>query len=232
MKLYELKGVQKFYGNRCALSIDSLSLNKERFYSLYGPNGSGKTTLLNLLAFLDMPTRGSIFFEGKNIVSDPERVALHMRKRNSLTSLRKRVTLIMENPYLFQGDVLNNLIYGLAARSLPKKEMREKVEEIIRRFHLQNLKDRNVKRLSEGERRLVALVRAVVLETDVLLLDEPTAHLDRVYTEIIEDFIFRLNREDKRTIIMSTHNLEEAERFSQETIFLEGGKIWKGRGVK
>ena len=71
-----------------------------------------------------------------------------------------------------------------------------------------------------------------VLETDVLLLDEPTAHLDRVYTEIIEDFIFRLNREDKRTIIMSTHNLEEAERFSQETIFLGGGKIWKARGVK
>ncbi len=212
MKQYELKDVKKYYGDNLALDIRSLTLYKGILYVVYGPNGAGKTTLLNLLAFLDRATEGDIIFYNG-----------HNNAPNSNDT--RKTTLAMQNPYLFDTTVLKNVISGLTFRSISARKAEEMVEPIMRQFGIWQLRTRHIDSISGGERKKVALARAVVLDTEVLLLDEPTSHIDRANIDLIENMIRCIIKDGKRSVIMTTHDLSQAHRLTSDIIYLLNGKL-------
>ena len=214
--ILRIENIKRFYKDGFTLEIPSLEFQEGKIYAIFGHNGAGKTTLLNLLAFLDFPQEGKVLFKEKEIVP----------RNSDLVSLRKKVTLAMQNPYLFEGSVIQNLYYGLKLRSLMFNEVKEKIENTLYMLGLWGLRNRDVQTLSGGERQKLALARAIILDVEVLLLDEPTPHLDETCTTFIEKFINDIvTNRSSQTLIMATHNLEQAHRLSKEIIFLFGGKI-------
>ncbi|NQU73635.1 MAG: ATP-binding cassette domain-containing protein [Candidatus Omnitrophica bacterium] len=205
MKLYELYNVKKSYGSLPVLDIPSLTLDKGKSYVFYGPNASGKTTLLNLLARLSRPTEGRVVFHGEP----------------------KDATLVMQNPYIFKTTVLKNVAYGLSIRYIAKDKIEKIARPIMEELGLWDLRNRDAVSLSEGQKKKIAVARAIVLDTKALLLDEPTAHLDKIYINTIEDVLCNIAQEAKRTIIMTTHDLNQAHRLTTNVIYLHGGKIAK-----
>ncbi len=151
-------------GGRPILSLDALEVPPGARLLVSGPNGSGKTTLLRVLAGLEPPTRG-------RIDGFPER--------------RRRV-LVHQAPYLVRGDVRSNVMLGLRGRGLDAGERKARVERLLADFGLAAVADRAAQLLSGGERRRVALARALVLEPDLLLLDEPLADLDAAGRDALE----------------------------------------------
>lgn len=231
MKLYELRNVKKYYSDYLALDIPLLTLEREKLYIIYGPNASGKTTLLNLLAFLDKPTYGKVFFYpvrncvqtvGKNISNGVDKNPTFCLQENIL---RHRVTLFMQNPYLFKTTVLENVISGLAFRSISRTRAKEKVAPVMKQMGIWELRNRYVNSLSGGEKRKVALARTIVLDTEVVLLDEPTSHIDRAHVGLIEDIISQATHNTKKTIIMTTHDLNQAHRLTSNIIYLINGRL-------
>lgn len=213
--LYELNNVVRTFGPRTVLAIDSLSFEARKIYALIGPNGAGKTTLLNQLAFLDQPSRGEIRFKSTPVTYD----------QASLTKLRHRVVLVDQNPILFSGSVWKNIEFGLKVRKIPKNERAQKIEQALERVTMSEFAHSDVHGLSGGEVRRVALARALALEPEVLLCDEPTANVDREHQEIILKILSRANEIRHTTIIFSTHYLSQSRQIADQTLLLQNGRL-------
>lgn len=211
MALYELRGVKKYYGGKLALDIPALTLEGSGLYALCGPNAAGKTTLLNLLAFLDKATEGEVIFHN----GQPVRGKHHIRE----------TTLVMQNPYLFNTTVLKNVLCGLKFRSLRKAGIGHMVVPVMKRLKIWDLKDRHVKSLSGGERKRVALARALVLDARVLLLDEPAANVDEANSGLIEEAICAAKEKNGKVVIMATHDSGQARRVDASIIRLVDGRV-------
>ena len=211
----EIKDLVKIFNSKKILDIPSYRFEGKKVYSLYGPNGAGKTTLLNILAFLIEPTSGGVLFTGaefRNSVED---------KRN----LIKEITLVQQNPYLFNTTVEKNISYGLRIRGMAKEGMRKRVGEALSMVGLAGFEKRKAKELSGGEVQRVAIARGLALKPKVLLLDEPTANIDEASKGILEKVIAEVNKKYETTVIFSTHNLSLAYRVSHEVIPLFEGRI-------
>lgn len=213
--IYELKGIKKTYGDRTVLDIPELSLLQKQTCALVGPNGSGKTTLLKLLALIERPTTGEIVFDSKRAWNGS---ANH-------TLLARRVTLVGHPPFLFNRSVGYNIAYGMKLRAMSRKHVKEKTQAALEIVGLENLRKRDARRLSSGEQQRVALARALAIEPEILLLDEPTASVDRKHAEEIEALIRRLASERSMTIIFSTHNYHQAAALADRIISLYDGRV-------
>jgi tungstate transport system ATP-binding protein len=211
---YGLRSIEKRYGKKVAVNVEELTIWPGQLYALMGPNGSGKSTLLNVLAFLTQPEQGYVEFAG-------ERVSW---KRQELNGLRRRVTLLQQSPYLFAGEVFDNVAFGLKLRRVGRDELRRQADVALEMVGLAGLQRRNVKQLSGGEARRVSLARALVLKPDVLLLDEPLANLDEESTAVIEKLMQAMPAQGT-TIIMATHDAEQAKRMANKVIRLVAGEI-------
>lgn len=139
--IIELQNVAKSYGNTIALQLNRLAIGEGELYLLAGPNGSGKSTLLNILGFLTRPDRGDLLFSG-------ERVDW---KRGTMTRLRRQVTLLHQSPYLFRGNVYDNVAYGLSLRGMGGVKAREVVSEALATVGLDGFQLRKHTELSGGE---------------------------------------------------------------------------------
>jgi molybdopterin-binding protein len=211
--LAELKNLTKNFGNRTVLEDVTLQIEQGEILGLLGPNGSGKTTLLKILAFLEKPTRGEVKFRGE-LVTD----------KNSET-MRLHSAMVFQKTLLFSTSVYNNVAYGLKVRKLPQNTIKEEVEKALRLVELEGFQKRSAKKLSGGEQQRVALARALVLKTELLLLDEPTANLDPKNTRIMEEVIAKINRELKTTIVVATHNMFQAKVLPHRIALINDGKI-------
>jgi len=212
--LYRLNSIRKCYGSSVVLDIDGLTIVDSRLYTLIGANGAGKSTLLNILAFLSPPTAGEIFYAGKRVDWN----------HGSVEEPRRKVTLLHQSPYLFEGTVHANVAFGLKARGIPGEERRRTVEKALAIVGLQGFGDRKSRELSGGETQRVAMARALALKPEVLLLDEPLANIDRETTGLLETVIASLPAQGT-TVVMTTHNPEHPGRLNGESIFLEGGRV-------
>ena len=213
--LYTLRDVRKSYDGRVALDITKLDLLEKQTCALVGPNGSGKTTLLKLLALVERPTTGEIALDSKRAWNGS---ANH-------TDLARRVTLVGHPPFLFNRSVAYNVAYGMKLRGLPRRFIREKTHEALETVGMEDFRKRDARKLSSGEQQRVALARALALEPEILLLDEPTASVDRKHAEIIEALIKRLASEHKMTVLFSTHNYHEAAALADRIISLYDGRV-------
>jgi len=212
-RLVELKDVTKRYGDVTALNDVSLKVRRGEIFTVMGPNGSGKTTLLRIMASIDKPTSGEVYFDGV-MVNDSNR-----------SQVRTKSTMVFQKTALFNTTVYNNIAYGLKLRGYPRKEIEEKIEEVLKLVRLEGYEKRPAKKLSGGEQQRVSLARALVLDAELLLLDEPTANLDPRNVSIIEEAISHANREFNTTVVMATHNMFQAENITKRAALLLGGSI-------
>lgn len=213
--LFELRNITKSYDDSMVLDITRLVINKGGIYGIMGPNGAGKSTLLSLLAFLIPPSSGTLYWEGTDVAT------------LNRYALRRKVTLIHQNPYLFDTTVRKNIVYGLKGRRIPKAKRDETVNTCLKQVGMLGFEERRARELSGGETQRVAIARALALDPEVLLLDEPTANVDRNGVEQLEIILQELNKKHGITIIVATHDVNQAYRLSDEVIYLFAGKIAK-----
>ncbi len=211
--LIELKGINKRYGEVAALNNASLKVMNGEILTIIGPSGSGKTTLLRIMAGIDRPTSGEFYFDGVKVDG------------GNMGEVRLRGTMVFQRTALFNATVYKNLVYGLKLRGYPKNDIKEKVQDALRLVRLEGYENRPAKKLSGGEQQRVSLARALVLETELLFLDEPTANLDPKNVSIIEETIAQVNKERQTTIVMATHNIFQAETLANRLAILHEGKI-------
>ncbi len=212
--LLELKGISKSY-NKEVLSVDRLTLKKGQVYGIIGPSGAGKSTLLRIINLLTPPTNGVYLFEGAPLPANGR----------ELLKLQRKMSLVFQKTVLFKDSVWNNVAYGLRARGYQREEVKERVSHLLEHVGLADLSRRRADTLSGGEAQRVAIARAVAFDPELLLLDEPTANLDPVNVELIENMIRTLNHEKGITVIMVTHNGFQARRIADEVIFINQGRI-------
>jgi tungstate transport system ATP-binding protein len=213
--LYKIEALTRVHERRTILDIPALTIRSGQIYSLIGPNGAGKSTLLHLLAFLDVPDTGRITFR-----SIPVRYS-----EKSLLPLRRQVVLVDQYPILFTGSVWKNLEFGLQVRKVERKKRRPLIEEALELVGMQDFFHAEAHTLSGGETKRVALARALIVQPEVLLCDEPTANVDVENLGIILDILERTNSERKISIIFATHSHSQARRLSQHTLILKDGRL-------
>lgn len=213
--LYKTTDLTRSFKGRPVLRLKHLEIEQHKIYGLIGPNGAGKTTLLHLLAFLDRPTSGGLQFRGQEVSYN----------KQQLQEYRRQVVLVDQSPILFTGPVWKNVDFGLKIRGISKKIRALRVEEALELVGMQKFRQADAHRLSGGETKRVALARALVIEPEVLLCDEPTANVDEENQEIILNILQKINREQQTSIILATHYLAQSRRLADHTLVLEHGTL-------
>lgn len=214
--LYELQGISRRYHGRTVLDIARLQLKPGRIYALTGPNGAGKSTLLRLLAFLEAPAAGSLFFRGQEV---------NFASRRSLLALRRRVVLVDQHPVAFSTTVAKNIEFGLKIRKIPKDERTRLVSTVLKTVGLNQYCHGPATDLSGGETQRLALAQALAIQPEVLLCDEPTANVDVANQEIILSVLAQLNRDLGISILFTTHDAKQAEALAHQRLHLEQGVL-------
>ena len=215
-ELYRLEQIRYRYANeqRCALDIASLSFETGHLYSLHGANGSGKSTLLNCLALLLTPQNGQLYFRQRRV----------SRGWFSLPRLRRQITLVHQAPYLFDGTVSDNLRMALRLGGICSNQAQQAIDEALTYVSLGDFHHRNARELSGGEQKRVAIARALALRPKVLLLDEPTANMDKYSVERLEQLIYTLP-EKGMTVIIASHDQGQAQRLGSQVVELHNGQV-------
>jgi len=211
MSFVKVVGLTKSYNNSEALDNVSLEIERGEIFCIMGHSGAGKTTLLRVLALLEKPDSGEYYFDGEEVDWND--------------SLRKSITMVFQIPVMFNTTVFKNVAYGLRIRGYPKLEIEKKVRDVLRLVGLEGYENRKAKSLSGGEKQRVAIARAIVLEPKLLLMDEPTANLDPTNSAIIEEIVKEIVRENKTTIVFSTHNLFQAKRLAHRVAHIHRGRV-------
>jgi len=201
-------------GGTIILDVPSLSVQSGEILSLIGPNGAGKTTLLQALACLIKPSQGELFFKEKIVSSN-----------HVLFQYRRKLTMVFQEPLLFDTTVFENVSSGLKIRGLKRTEIEKRVDENLERFGIPHLVHRSARKISGGEAQRVALARAFATQPEVLFLDEPFASLDPPTRESLIEDLERVLRQTGTTTIFATHDRMEALRLSDRIAVMNRGRI-------
>jgi putative ABC transport system ATP-binding protein len=219
MRQYELRDVSRAFprGSSVVHAVEAVDLEIERgeFLALEGPSGSGKTTLLQLLGALDRPTRGSVFFEGRDLAKLPDRELATLRL-NAFGFVFQQFNLI---PTL---TALENVQAKLAPTGVSRDELRQRAAALLADVGLADRATHLPSHLSGGEQQRVAIARALVVEPRVVLADEPTGNLDTKTGAEIIDLLAGLAGEHNATVIVATHDVGLAARAPQRLAMRDG----------
>lgn len=209
--IVRFKGIYKRFGDVVAVEKMDLDIEEGHLVTLLGPSGCGKTTLLRMLAGLEDPTEGDIYIKGTRVNDVP------IHKRN--------LGMIFQNYALFpHKTIFDNVAFGLKYRDVPKDEMRDKVTRALEMVRLPGVEDRMPSQLSGGQQQRIALARAIVIEPDVLLMDEPLSALDENLREDMRREIDNLQRDLGITTIFVTHDQREALCMSHKILVMKEGR--------
>jgi putative ABC transport system ATP-binding protein len=189
----------------------SLAVRRGELLGIVGASGSGKSSFLRLLNRLDEPTSGDVFLENQDYRSIAPR------------TLRQRVGMVTQRPFLFPGDVASNLRFGPAQRGETLTD--SEVAGLLERGGLTGFAARNVANLSGGEQQRVSLMRALANRPEILLLDEPTSALDEQAKVGIEELIRKFIGENCYTFVMVTHDRDQARRLCDRVALIERGRM-------
>ena len=204
--------IVKKYGNNTIIPGLDLDVREGEFFTLLGPSGRGKTTLLRMVAGFNSIEGGTISFNGKVI--------------NDIAPSKRNIGMVFQNYAVFPHmTVRENVAYGLENRKIPKKEIKERVDEILETVKITQYADRLPERLSGGQQQRVALARAIVIKPDVLLMDEPLSNLDAKLRIEMRNAIRQIQHEVGITTVYVTHDQEEAMAVSDRIAVMKDGVI-------
>lgn len=204
--------VNKYYGDNHIVKDLNLQVYKGEFLTLLGPSGCGKTTTLRMIAGFEHPTTGEIFLNNESIANKPP--------------YKRDVNTVFQNYALFPHmTVRENIGYGLKMKNLPKAEITERVNEVLRLVQMENFADRKPRQLSGGQQQRVAIGRAIVNNPRVLLLDEPLGALDLKLRKQMQFELKHLQQRLGITFIYVTHDQEEALTMSDRICVMNNGCI-------
>lgn len=201
-------------GGRVVLDVPDLTLQRGEIVALVGPNGAGKSSLVAALALLERPAAGTIVLNGTTI-----------DWRRGTLEARRRLAIVFQEALLFDTTVSENVATGLKLRGVPKRERQPRVERWLDRLGIAHLANRQARTLSGGEAQRTSLARALVLEPELLLLDEPFAALDAPTREALADDLLPLLRETATTTVMVTHDRDEAVELGDRLAVLIDGRL-------
>ncbi|MEL6944058.1 MAG: ABC transporter ATP-binding protein [Bacteroidota bacterium] len=211
--LIESRGLTKKFGDFTAVDNISFDVKEGEIFGLLGPNGAGKTTTLRMLSGLLTPTAGESFIAGHSMQSTP------LMARRELGFLTGDMDLYRRlNP----AEILT---YFGNLYEVPKKELKERVERLVEWFGITPFRDRYCEKLSTGQKQRTSIARTLVHDPKVVVLDEPTTGLDIMSSEFVLQFIRRIAREEGKTVIFSTHHLDEVERLCDRIGIVHQGKL-------
>ena len=211
-----LDGVSKRYGRTLALNEVSLEVGEQQMFALLGPNGAGKTTTFYMITGMIKPTKGRIFLDDKEITDK----AMYMRARSGIGYLA-------QEPSIFgKLTVENNLRLVLEMTTLSKQEQTDKIEKLLEEMSIQQIRNNKGHNLSGGERRRVEICRALAMDPDFILLDEPFAGVDPIAVEDIQSIVKSLKEKDIGVLI-TDHNVRETLSITDRSYLLFNGVILK-----
>src|SRR5881275_1861246 len=209
--MLELVGVRHEYDGRVVLDLERFAVAPGAAVAVVGPNGSGKSTLLRLLALLERPTAGRVLLDGT--VVTPGGAA------------RRHVTLVEQRPILFRATVRENLEFGLQVRGIRRAEVNRRIENVAGRLAITPLLGRRRHELSDGEVQRVAVARALAVEPDVLLLDEPASSADRAAALTLYRTLAEERARRPLAVCLASHQLEDAYRWADDVRALADGRL-------
>ena len=223
MEIIKLKDVNKVYRTKeietLALENVNIGIRKGEFVSIMGPSGCGKSTLLNIIGLLDNPTSGTV-----TIMDD----ATGKMKDSQLSAFRNHnIGFVFQSFHLIPSlNVTENVALPLIYRTgLSHKERNQKIEEVLTRLGLSHRMRHFPGQLSGGQCQRVAIARAIVGDPKIVLADEPTGNLDSKMGQEVMDILHQLNKEDGRTIVMVTHNEQQARETDRIIRFFDGRQV-------
>ena len=208
--------IGKTYNSDQILRDCSFSFSEQGIYVLTGANGCGKSTFLRICALIEEPDSGEI-----NYFSDKSMVQKNLE-------LRRRITLVLPKVGVFHTTVFKNVDYGLRIRGIRGTEANERVEKALEFVELGHKRNQNALTLSSGETQRLGIARALVIKPEILFLDEPTASVDQKNTRIIEDIILNMKQDSMATVVITTHDRQQAARLADHLLVLKDGKILSG----
>lgn len=218
--ILKLKNINVFYGDKKILDNINIEFERNKITSIIGPSGCGKTTLLKtinkiILEENNAQITGDIELDGINSNNIPIEI------------LRKNIGIVFQNPTPFPMSIYKNISYALKYYGYNKKHLENKIIYILKSVNLYDeVKDKlntSALKLSGGQKQRLCLARSLTVEPNILLLDEPCSSLDIVNSEKIENTLIKLK--ENYTIIIVTHNINQAKKISDNTIFMRDGKI-------
>ena len=220
--MIKLTSINKIYRTNeietVALENVNLEVNKGEFLSIMGPSGCGKSTLLNIMGLLDAPTSGTIEIAGTKVdgMKDKELAAFRNQK----------LGFVFQSFHLINSlNVIDNVELPLLYRKMAAKERTRLAKEVLERVGLSHRMRHMPTQLSGGQCQRVAIARAIVGNPEIILADEPTGNLDSKMGAEVMELLHKLNKEDGRTIVMVTHNEEQAKQTSRTIRFFDGRQV-------
>jgi phosphate transport system ATP-binding protein len=220
--IIKLNKVNFYYGQSRALTDITMNFRKNKVSALIGPSGCGKSTLLRLLNRMNdlidgTRVEGEILFEEKNIYT----------KNVDPVEIRRKVGMVFQKPNPFPKTIYNNIAYGPKLTSMNTDDLDTLVEQSLKQAVLwdevKDILNKSAMNLSGGQQQRLCIARALAMKPDILLMDEPTSALDPISTAKIEELIEELKK--NYTIIIVTHNMQQAARISDETAFFYLGNL-------
>lgn len=215
--MIELRNLTKKFGAETAVDHFSLEIGRGEFFGLLGPNGSGKTTMIGMLSTVLLPTEGEIYIDGVRLT----RGAAGLRRKLSVVTQEysMRLDMNMTEVMEYQGRLYR----------MPREEIREKTEALLRYAGLFEHRKKRVRHLSGGMKRKLMICRGLMVDPEILFLDEPTAGMDAISRRQTWDLLRKLH-ERKICILLTTHYMEEAEKLCGRVAFIQKGRL-SGLGV-
>lgn len=223
MSIINLEGVEKVYRTKeietVALENVNLQIDKGEFVSIMGPSGCGKSTLLNIIGLLDKANKGKVEIMGKETLDMGDNTLSHFRNAN--------IGFVFQSFHLIPSlNVADNVALPLLYRKdIGARARKEKIDKVLERLGLSHRKRHFPSQLSGGQCQRVAIARAIIGDPEIILADEPTGNLDSKMGAEVMELLHQLNKEDGRTIIMVTHNEEQARQTDRIVHFLDGRRI-------
>lgn len=222
MAMIKLTGINKIYRTNeietLALENVNLDVAKGEFVSIMGPSGCGKSTLLNIMGLLDAPSSGKIEINGTSVES--------MKDKELAAFRNKTLGFVFQSFHLINSlNVIDNVELPLLYRKMAAKERTRLAKEVLDRVGLSYRMRHMPTQLSGGQCQRVAIARAIVGNPEIILADEPTGNLDSKMGAEVMELLHKLNKEDGRTIVMVTHNEEQAKQTSRTIRFFDGRQV-------
>ena len=202
----KIRYAKKIYDDKIVLDVENIEIESNKIYAVVGMNGSGKSTLINGIGGVEEFSSSSITYDGK-----------------CFEDVKDNITLMLQNFYIFNDTVRNNILLPVKY-SKKKIDFQKNLEKYMKFFNIEPLLEKNARKLSGGEKTKTALLRALIRDTELVILDEPANNMDVDGITAAEDLIIHLKEEGK-TVILITHNIMQVEKIADYVLFMDKGRV-------